>query len=132
MPARPALREDRYIVRIDGDHTPHPVVAWSDDGAPLVLGRAGNLVPAADLGPVAHVVERDHQAVVPAQPGTYARLNPKGGTAERVPVAYWLVDHQGWASPVPLTNGTYLPGPPSDDELESVEWVEPALPGPRR
>lgn len=130
MPARPALREDRYIVRIDGDNTPYPVVAWSDDGAALVLGRDGHLVPAADLGTIAHIVERGHQAVVPAQSGTFARIHPKGGSAMRVPVAYWLVDHEGWASPVPLSNGTYLSGPLADDELEGVEWDD--LPAPRR
>ncbi|MGW4528349.1 hypothetical protein [Amycolatopsis sp. NPDC004378] len=127
--AQPAVREDRYVVHFDHNRQPHPVVAWSQDGEPLILGEHGALVRASDLGVVASVTEREHDHVVPANPGVYLRVRADVGEELRVPVAYWLVDHFGWAKPVPLSNSTYL-DPCDESDVVGIEWDDP--PGPRR
>lgn len=123
----PAVREDRYVVHFERDRQPHPVVAWSQDGEPLILGEQGNLARARDFGAVASVTEREHDHVVPANSGVYLRVRSDEGKELRVPVAYWLVDHFGWAKPVPLSNDIYV-YPGNENDVLGIEWDDPPAP----
>lgn len=131
MTVRPALREDRYVVRFEHDRQPHPVIAWSEDGAPLILGKDGSLVPASTVGEVASVTDREFERIIPATSGVYIRFRDEDSEegSFRLPVAYWLVDYEGWAKPVALSNDTYLE-PRDDRDALGIEWDDP--PGPRQ
>lgn len=78
-----------------------PVIAWSDEGTPLVAGRTG-LVPAWDLGSVKRIV-RDVPPAVGAVPGGGWLIDCKDdeGNEWTLPILAWTIHADG--SAIPLT-----------------------------
>lgn len=77
-----------------------PVVAWDDEGAPLVVGRRG-LVPAFELGAVQRIVRDQHPAVA-AVPGGGWLIDCKDddGITWTLPILAWTVHADGSTTPL--------------------------------
>ena len=78
-----------------------PVIAWDDEGRPLVAGKYG-LVPAHELGSVKHI-RQDDAPVVAAVPGGGWLIDCKDddGNTWTTPILAWTIRADGNA--VPLT-----------------------------
>lgn len=76
------------------------VIAWGDDGEPLVAGRRG-LVPAWDLGEVSRVNSEEAPAVG-AVPGGGWMIDCKDtdGVSWTVPILAWTIHSDGTATPI--------------------------------
>ncbi|WP_369041915.1 hypothetical protein [Streptomyces sp. Midd1] len=79
-----------------------PVIAWDDDGAPLVAGKQ-KLRKAYELGVVARI-RQDNSAVVAAVPGGgwIIDCTDSDGNSWSTPILAWTVHADGTA--VPLTS----------------------------
>lgn len=75
------------------------VVAWSDDGEPLVVGRDG-LILASNVGGYDHIseVDDDTKHVVPG--GGWMLRYDNGTEAWEEPVVAWAIDQTGWGAPL--------------------------------
>lgn len=79
-----------------------PVIAWDEDGYPLVTGKHGRLVVAGSYGNFLYVTEADGGHVVAAIPGGgwRAAWKQNDGTEFVEPVLAWLVQADGIVKPV--------------------------------
>jgi hypothetical protein len=77
-----------------------PVIAWDDDGFPLVINR-GMLRRAYDLGSVARI-QQDHVPVVGAVPGGGWLIDctDDEGNSWTTPILAWTVHADGTATPL--------------------------------
>jgi len=76
------------------------IIAWGDEGEPLVVGRRG-LVPAWDLGGISRLVTEEAPAVG-AVPGGGWMIDCKDdeGGSWTLPILAWTIHANGTASPL--------------------------------
>lgn len=99
------------MIPADGSHYVHyqhsaqglpvrPVIAWDDDGNPLVTGKRG-LVPAYEMGTIKYI-RRDSSPAVGAVPGGGWLIECKDdeGNTWTTPILAWTVHADGSAQPL--------------------------------
>jgi hypothetical protein len=79
-----------------------PVIAWDDDGSPLIAGKFG-LISAADSGLGAvRGIKHDTEAAVGAVPGGGGVIDcvDDEGTTWTTPILAWVIHGNGTATPI--------------------------------
>lgn len=101
----------------------HPVAAWDDDGAPLVVSR-GRLRPAYELGEVERVVQ-DFSPVVGAVPGGGWLIDcvDSDGNTWTSPILAWTIHADG--SAIPITSDSDGLTSDATEGLESYRVYHP-------
>ncbi|WP_462166489.1 hypothetical protein [Frankia sp. AiPs1] len=84
------------------------VVAWNDEGVPLVVDEStGNLVPAASAGKLTAVIQAGYTHVLPGG-GWMAEYREDNGILVRYPIVAWQVhSNTGLVEPVTVDNDGY-------------------------
>jgi hypothetical protein len=100
------------------------VIAWGDDGEPLVVGRRG-LVPAWDLGAIKRLGD-DEAPAVGAVPGGGWMIDCKDaeGGSWTLPILAWTIHSNGAA--VPLTTDSDGVATDATEGLDSYRIYHPA------
>jgi hypothetical protein len=102
-----------------------PVVAWNDEGEALVvdesrakLVRAANFADFVRLDRCSRVV-----SAVPAQPGWTVKIwedNDDDSSIFSVPIVAWLVDEEGFLTPISASSDSHLEPSASSQRHEIV------------
>jgi len=110
------------VFHVEGDTYNEPVLAWDEDGHPMVIGDGDVLIRARQRDHFDHI-NADATApptIIAATPGWWAKL---WTTNDLVPVVAWIIDWRGDGTAIVLVNNrtrTLWP-----DEEESIAFYDP-------